>query len=377
MTTSETRRELVDLTVALSRINSVNSTLDPTAPGEAEVGAFVRDWMRNQGWLVHEEWPAPSRPNIIGVIPGGDGPTLMVNAHLDTVGTRPDSFEITLTDDTIHGRGVLDTKGGLAAALLAAASFNDTPPPGDVIIAAVSDEEANSIGTSHLLEGWLPDAAIVIEPTDLTIITGHRGFGILELSYTGRSAHTGHREEGLNAIEPAARLVATLERLESDLRATAPHPLLGFPSVQVTRIHGGRELFTVPDQCSASIEIRSVPGRDTTDVDALTAAVESQATGGFTTDYEWTVMRPPFEVHTGEPIVVAMASASTQSGVGPSLQSAPFWTDAALFADKKIPAVVFGPGGNGIHSDDEWIRIEDLASCYDILRHAMASFGSA
>ncbi len=376
MTTSESRRELIDLTVALSRINSVNSTLDPTAPGEAEVGAFVRDWMTNRGWRVHEEWPAPSRPNIVGVISGGDGPTLMVNAHLDTVGASPGSFEIRLTDDTIHGRGVLDTKGGLAAALMAADSFSEDLPPGDVIIAAVSDEEADSIGTSHLLEGWLPDAAIVIEPTDLAIITGHRGFGILELTYTGRAAHTGHREEGLNAIEPAARLVTTLERLESDLRITAPHPQLGFPSIQVTRIHGGRELFTVPELCSASIEIRSVPGREAADVHALVSVLESQTAGGFTVDYEWIVMRPPFEVNTAEPIVEAMSSAVAHSGVEPFLRSAPFWTDAALFAGRNIPAVVFGPGGNGIHSDDEWLRVDDLVSCYDTLRHAMANFGN-
>jgi len=75
MTSAEhTRHDLIDLTVALAEINSVNTTLDADGGGEAGIGEFVRDWMAQQGWPVDIEWPAPDRPNIIGVIEGGPGP---------------------------------------------------------------------------------------------------------------------------------------------------------------------------------------------------------------------------------------------------------------------------------------------------------------
>ncbi len=371
-----TRRKLIDLTVALARIDSVNTTLDPAGGGEAEVGEFVRNWMTAQGWEVHVEWPASGRPNVVGVIAGGDGATLMINAHLDTVGGVPEALEVGVTDRRIHGRGVLDTKGGLAAALLAAAELDPGEPPGDIVIAAVCDEEADSIGTSHILRHWHPDAAIVIEPTDLAIVTGHRGFGILDVTCIGRAAHTGHRREGINAIDSMARLVTELAELDSRLAERETDPLFGPPSIQVTRVEGGRELFTVPDRCAATIEIRTVPGFDVQDFAAVVDTVDARTADGVTCRHEWVIERPPFEVDADAPIARSARAALMASGREVTITGAPFWTDAALFAAASVPAVVLGPGGHGIHSIDEWVEIDDLVACHDTLRHVMTNFGS-
>jgi len=371
---SRKRRNLVDLTVELARINSVNPTLDPTGGGEADIGEFVRYWMSEQGWEVRVEWPAPGRPNVIGVIKGGAGPTLMINAHLDTVGGAAKTFEISTTDHRIHGRGVLDTKGGLAAVLVAAASLDPRELSGDIVIAAVCDEEADSIGTSHLLGNWHPAAAVVIEPTDLGVVTGHRGFGILDVSYMGRAAHTGHREEGINAIDPMARLVTDLGDLESVLAERPADAVFGHPSIQVTRIEGGTELFTVPDRCTASLEIRTVPGHDGADLEAVVDAVEARAADGVVCHHQWAIRRPPFEVGADERIVRSLSDGLTVAGRPVVLRGAPFWTDAALFTEASVPAVVFGPGGHGMHSIDEWVEIDDLVACHDALRHVMANF---
>jgi len=374
--TERTRRDLIGLTVALAEINSVNTTLDPAGGGEAEVGEFVHKWMAQQGWPVDVEWPAPGRPNIVGVVKGGPGPTLMINVHLDTVGGAPEAFDISVADERIRGRGVLDTKGGLAAALLAAASIDSRELPGDVVIAAVCDEEADSIGTSHLLRNRKPDAAVVIEPTDLRIVAGHRGFGILDVSYLGRAAHTGHREEGINAIDSAARLVGDLAALEVSLSQRPTIPMFGSPSIQVTRIEGGSELFTVADRCTASIEIRTVPGHDDADMAAVVEAVEARTANGVRCQHEWLITRPPFATDIDGRLVRTAMAGLEAAGRGAVIVGAPFWTDAALFSAAGIPAIVIGPGGHGIHSIDEWVDIDDLAAIHDVLRHAMLNFAA-
>ncbi len=371
-----TRRDLIDLTVALAEINSVNTTLDAGGGGEAEIGEFVRDWMSKRGWQVDVEWPAPGRPNVVGVIKGGPGPTLMINVHLDTVGGVSEAFEVKATDDRILGRGVLDTKGGLAAALLAAASIDPDDLPGDIVIAAVCDEEADSIGTSHLLLNRHPDAAIVIEPTDLRIVAGHRGFGILEVVYLGRAAHTGHREEGINAIDPATRLVADLASLERSLSERPVAPLFGAPSIQVTRIEGGTELFTVPDRCTTTIEIRTVPGHHEADMATVVDVVQARSADGVECRTDWLIRRPPFSTDVDDRLVQTATTGLESAGRSAVIVGAPFWTDAALFSSVDVPAVVIGPGGHGIHSVDEWVSIDDLVATQQVLRHAMTNFAA-
>jgi len=300
----------------------------------------------------------------------------MINVHLDTVGGPPEAFEVQAAEDRIHGRGVLDTKGGLAAALLAAASIEPDDLPGDIVIAAVCDEEADSIGTSHLLLNWHPDAAIIIEPTDLRIVAGHRGFGILDVTYLGRAAHTGHREEGVNAIDSAVRLVADLASLERSLSERPVAPLFGAPSMQVTRIEGGTELFTVPDRCTTTVEIRTVPGHHEADMEAMVDVVEARRADGVECRIEWLIRRPPFSTDVDDRLVHTTTAGLESSGRSAEIVGAPFWTDAALFSSVAVPAVVMGPGGHGIHSVDEWVFIDDLVAARDVLRHAMTNFAA-
>jgi acetylornithine deacetylase len=376
LATSNGRRDaLVTLTTELASINSVNPTLVETAPGEAEVGDYVKQWMERRGWEVSVEWPTPGRPNIIGIIAGGNGPTLMINAHLDTVGGSGADSHIGVETDRLVGRGVLDTKGGLAAALIAGASLGDDPPPGDIVIAAVCDEEAGSIGTEHLLQSLTADAVIVIEPTDLNAIIGHRGFGVMKLTSHGRSAHTAHREEGHNAIDPVLIVLQDLRQLDADFAKRPPHPTLGSATIQVSCIEGGTELYTVPDKCTVSIELRTVPETDKADIDAVVACVERSRPHCVKLEHEWLVVRDPFQIAPTEPIAAAVMASSHPGRC--EFATAPFWTEAALFAERQIPAVVFGPGGGGIHSSTEWVRISDLIACCNTIRQTMLSYGRA
>lgn len=185
----------VGLTAHLAGIDSVNPSLVAGAAGEAEVARSVGAWAALRGMEVSLDEISPGRWNVVAVRRGsGGGRSLLFNAHLDTVG--PAATPIRLADGRLEGRGVLDTKGGLAAALLAAASFAEYELRGDLIVAGVADEECGSVGTEALVARWGADAAVVLEPTDLHVVHRHRGFATVTATITGRASHTSRPDRG-------------------------------------------------------------------------------------------------------------------------------------------------------------------------------------
>jgi len=129
----------------------------------------VAGWCERAGLVVEVEQVAPGRPNVIATARGsGGGRSLMLNAHLDTVGVAgmAEPFSGRLEGGRLYGRGAYDMKASLAASLLAAARAAELPLRGDVIVTAVADEELESIGTAAIVATRRADAAIVTEPTD-------------------------------------------------------------------------------------------------------------------------------------------------------------------------------------------------------------------
>ena len=168
-----------ELVASLVAIESVNPNLVPGGAGEAGIADFVADRLRGAGLEVELDEAAPGRPSVIAVAPGrGGGRSLMLNAHLDTVGVegmeRP--FEPVVRDGRLYGRGAYDMKAGLAACMLAAERLRSERLAGDVIVAAVADEEYASIGVQSVLKRRRADAAIVTEPTALRVCIAHKGF---------------------------------------------------------------------------------------------------------------------------------------------------------------------------------------------------------
>ena len=162
--------ELVEVLSALVAIDSVNPNLVPGGAGEGEIAAYVARWLERAGLEVSLQETAIGRPNVIGIARGtGGGRSLMLNAHMDTVGLGgPDgALAPRVEGDRLYGRGSFDMKGSLAAIMLAGAELSKSPPRGDVLITAVTDEEYASIGTQAIVRGYGADAAIVTESTDL------------------------------------------------------------------------------------------------------------------------------------------------------------------------------------------------------------------
>ena len=374
-------RETAPLIADLVRIDSVNPALDPTGGGEAEIADYVAGWARAHGLEVRTLGAGAARPSVIVRAPGGgSGRTLMLNAHLDTVGVAGmrAPFEPDVRDGRMYGRGTMDMKGSLAACLLAVADATSRDLRGDVVLAAVADEEHGSIGSEAAVAEVPADGAIVTEPTDLDIHVAHRGFSVFEVELEGKASHTSKPEQGTNALTHLGRLLAAIERHDDALRAAAPHPLLAHGSLQAVLASGGRELFTTPARASATIERRTLPGES---ADAVRYEVEEllarlgQDDPTFSADVRTLVAREPFEAPDGSAIEASLTSAlRAVRGAEPRRLGAPYWTDAALVQAAGIPAVLFGPVGGGIHEPGEWLDVASVDVVRRVLNAAIDDF---
>jgi acetylornithine deacetylase len=362
-----------DLLAQLVAIDSVNPSLVPGGAGEARIAAFVAGWLAERGLEVTVDEPLPGRPSVVGVARGtGGGPSLMLNAHTDTVTVegmdRP--HEPVVRDGRLYGRGAYDMKGGLAAIMVAGAAATTAGLSGDVIVSAVADEEHSSEGVQSVLRRWRADACIVTEPTELCACVAHKGFVWAELETRGRAAHGSRADLGVDAIVGMAPALAGVPPLQTRLDAHA-HPLLGSGSLHASLISGGQELSSYPERCTLEIERRTLPGESAADVERelhelLALAREAEPRLG--TELRMGLVRKPFEVDPSADIVATLrAAAAPTLGAEPEIVGHKAWMDAAFIAAAGIPTVVFGPTGEGAHAIEEYVELESVQQVAEIV----------
>jgi acetylornithine deacetylase len=365
--------DAAELTARLVEIESVNPNVVAGGSGETGVARLVAEWCERAGLETSLEEAAPGRPNVVAVARGkGGGRSLMLNAHMDTVGVTgmTDPFSPRVEDGRLYGRGAYDMKGSLAACMLAAVEAKRRGLRGDVIFTAVADEEFASVGTEAVAASIRADAAIVTEPTGMCAAVAHRGFVHVEIETRGRAAHGSLPDVGIDAIAKMGRVLVAIEQLDRSLRSNPTHRYLGSGSAHASLIEGGQEYSSYPARCVLQAERRTIPGETAQSVESeLRVIVEREADGDrdFNADVRVLASREPFEIDEREPIVQSLRrNAAAVLGREPELVGVPFWADAALLAEVGIPTVVFGPGGAGAHAEVEWVEIADLERCVEI-----------
>ena len=359
----------------LVAIDSVNPTLVPGARGEADIARRLADELRSLGLAVEIADVTPGRPNVVGVLEGRQaGRSLMLCGHTDTVGVTgmPKPFSPDIRDGKLFGRGSQDMKGGVAAMVGVARSLVESGglDRGRLVVAAVADEEHSSLGADELVKTWRADAAVVTEPTGLDVAVAHKGFQWIAVETRGRAAHGSRPRDGRDAIMRMGRVLTRLERLEKRLRYGASHDLLGTASLHASIIDGGEELSSYPARAALQYERRTLPGESSnvalTEITSILDDLRREDTE-FEADAQLLFGREGYEIDSSSPLPEALIRAASRVGGSPRRVGMTFWTDAAILGSAGIPTVLFGPGGAGLHSTEEYVLIEDVCRCRDAL----------
>jgi acetylornithine deacetylase len=270
-------------------------------------------------------------------------------------------------------------KAGVASMCAAAARAVDRGAAGEVVIAAVVDEEFESIGTRAVVErGIRADAAIVTEPTGLAIMPAHRGFVWVEVVVHGRAAHGSRYELGVDAIRHAGLLLAELDRLDGEVLPQRTHPLLGHASLHASTIIGGEGWSTYPATCTLTIERRTLPGEPASvavrEVEEACARVAARVPD-FRADVSFKFSQEPSDVPVGAPIVQALERALLACGEPVRMEGMTAWTDAAILNAANIPAIHYGPGDIMVaHAAEEYVEIAEIERATAVLERLIGEW---
>ncbi|HET6318430.1 MAG TPA: M20 family metallopeptidase [Chloroflexota bacterium] len=372
---------LLDLAQRLIAIPTENP------PGDERVAAeFLADYLADNGWSVDLSDVAPGRPNVMVRIDGrAPGPHLIFDGHLDVVpagdGWTSDPYVPLIKDGRLYGRGAADMKGGVAAMIAAAEAVlrADVPLFGSLALAIVADEEEGNSGTRHLIaSGMRGTWAIVPEPTELLPVIAHKGSANLRVHVRGVAAHASTPEQGVNAVDHAARLIGRLSELGDQLRERR-HELLGHPTLTVCGIRGGFNDYTVPAACTLVLNRRVLPSETSESVLLeVQAVLEEQARRdpAFDAVLDPVSFMAAMETDPQSPVVLALRSAVQKvRGVDPGVAGWSATSDGSILRHEgQLPTVIFGPGSiaRDAHRPDESVAVDDLTQCARIFAATIA-----
>jgi acetylornithine deacetylase len=282
-------------------------------------------------------------------------PTIILNGHLDTVGTgeMAEPFAGRIEGERLLGRGAADMKGGVAAIVVAAERLVSSRAAVRPVLALVADEEDASVGSEAVIEalpslGVRPDACLITEPTDLAVARSLRGFALVQVSFTGRAAHSSQPQLGVNAVSRLGSLVSAVDAQAPAIRAKGG-------DFMVTMASGGDSPFVIPDRAECLVERRTVPGESGTD--AL-AEVQALLPPSWEATAELVAERPPWQLDDAGPAAELAARLASELGTTVTFD-APYWMEAPLW-QQLCPTLICGPSGGGLHADDEWLDLGQL-----------------
>ncbi|MFE3837229.1 M20 family metallopeptidase [Pseudogemmobacter sonorensis] len=360
------KRDLADLV-------AINSENPPG--GEGAVAEHLRGLLAPLGFAVRLIEYAPGRFNLEARLENGPGPVFAFNTHMDTVpagdGWTSDPFVLAERDGKLFGRGACDCKGPLAAMVEALRLLvaRRSGWSGTLMAVFTGDEEVASAGARHYArEGVHIDAVVVGEPTGNACFSAHKGSYRPVVRVEGKAAHSGSPHLGENAIFRAAELMPLIAAFHTEVLAKRSHPLVGSPSLTVTRIQGGHADNVIPFWCELLLDRRLIPGETDASAEAEILALLDQArerhgiraaiTGGHATTGGAT------DTPIGARVVQASIAAAAAAGVaapGPfGFQGA---CDLVHFIEAGAEGTVVGAGDIRVaHRPDEFVPLDEFVA---------------
>lgn len=378
MSASQRSLDIIERLVAFDT-TSRNSNL--------ELLEFVRSYLAELGVdseLVHNE--DATKANLYATLGPADRAGIALSGHTDVVPVdgqdwHSDPFRVKHHDGRLYGRGTADMKSFIGVCLALAPEFLarkiDTP----LHLALSHDEEVGCVGVRSLIEALRerpvkPRAVIVGEPTEMKVVRAHKGKFSYRARVRGHEAHSSLAHEGVNAVEAAAEAIAFLKSVARRHRDHGPFDdelSPPYTTVHTGVIHGGTALNIVPRDCTFEFEIRHLPEDDP---GAIFADLERHVAEHIEpemrrvdaqTGFSFEQISHILGMSTSEDSeIVQIAKALTGQNTTAKVA---FGTEAGLFQDAGMPAVVCGPGSiEQAHKPDEFIDLDQVAQCETFMR---------
>ena len=331
-----------------------------------------------------------TKANLICAMgPAAEG-GILLSGHSDVVGIEgqvwsSDPFVLREMDGRLYGRGACDMKGFVACCIEQMLALAPDRLRRPITLALSYDEEVGCVGIPHLvadLQRHFPQPALAIvgEPTEMQVVTAHKGAFVMRTSFRGLAAHSSNPPRGLSAITYAHRFLTFLYELAAELQTERSSSSVEPPytTLNVGTINGGTSLNTVAPTCTIAWEFRPIPE---VDGDIICRRVENFAESlrremkSAVADADVRVERSGTALPLrwqSENAANAVIEALTGSAVVPL--SVPFGTDAGHLQAADIPTFIMGPGSiEQAHQADEWIAISQLDMACELLSRVAAS----
>lgn len=368
--------EVIALTQKLVSIQSTN-------PGtyEKEIGEFIYDWMSRTGAEVHKDEFAKDRFNVVAHFPGEiNDPALIYICHMDVVPTGEgwtyDPWKAEIIDGRMYGRGALDMKSGLAAAMIA---FRDIfksgkKPKHSFTFIASSDEEGNIMeGAEQAVKsGWITKNSWVLdcESTGGKIWFAHKGKTWFKISTHGKPAHGSTPWAGADAIAAMAEVIT---EIRTSIKSYPEDETFGVPSICFGTLKGGTSTNVVADECTLTIDMRLAPPLT---IEASIKLVEDAITAGTgkikgtTGTYEVIAQKPYIEFNP-DSYLWKKLNETCEKVLGSIPETVMFtgYTDSGVVAavTGNINCMSYGPKGDRLHQADEYVECDSVISTLNVI----------
>lgn len=336
--------------------------------GETSVARYVASWAEARGWAACLDLSKPGRCNAYVYVPGAIEGDVLLQTHSDTVeveGMTVPAFELTLSGDKASGRGACDAKGQLAMfmAAIEATSVSGVAHRG-VLLAVCIDEEDRFSGVLTLCD-WLshsgvqPIGAIVGEPTQLRMVTSHKGVVRGRIICRGEGGHSSRPDEVTNPLVTAARVVSHIQDVIVPGLARRDSTC-GPPTMAVTMVSGGEAINLIPREVVLHYDRRTTPEEDPEQVWADLAA-ELEGAHSRVDVPRPALMDRGLPAKADAPLARLLADALHLHELNSQAAGVPYGSDASKLARFGIPSVVFGAGSiSRAHTVDEYVEVEQL-----------------
>jgi acetylornithine deacetylase len=342
---------------------------------------FIEDYLDGRGIAASRvDYQPGSKTNLIASIgpdtPGG----IVLSGHTDVVPVdgqnwSSDPFRMVRRNGSLYGRGTADMKGFLAVVLSSLEEFGKHRLKRPIHLAFSCDEEVGCRGVRPLIQHMSahlpkPQAVLVGEPTLMKVVNAHKSTLSFETEVIGHECHSASAHQGVNAIMVAGELLHELNKIAEEFRSRGDMTL-GFEppytSVHVGMISGGTAKNIVPRRCSFMWETRLLPADDADEVpqrlkkfaeQLLPPLQKISAESSVVTRLSNVV--PALKAEAGSPAESLALHLAKENGTG----VVSYATEAGLFQEAGIPAVICGPGSiEQAHKADEFIAESELAAC--------------